>query len=214
MSGNNAMLRICLLLSLSLVATVGCRSSSVIKLRDRTAQKYEPAIPEAAIAASNSREANGADDEALTNQPSDQSSILQVSSETAVADEATAAEKDADTTSGNTAPGLKLPESISLALSQNPDLMALRQTENVSVGALVVAQTYPFNPFVRVQATPYQHSQNGQAGRTCHSVLLMPTIQLAHQQQYREQGAASALNSTRWNIHQGELLTLATTERL
>gem|GEM_PF-2438810 len=50
MFGNNAMLRICLLLSLSFVATAGCKSSNVIRLRDRTAQKYEPAIPEARVA--------------------------------------------------------------------------------------------------------------------------------------------------------------------
>jgi len=50
MFGNNAMLRIFLLLSLSLVATLGCKSSSVIRLRDRTAQKYEAAVPEAKVA--------------------------------------------------------------------------------------------------------------------------------------------------------------------
>lgn len=109
---------------------------------------------------------------------------------------------------------LSLPQSISLGLSQNPDLIALRQTENVGSAALGVAQTYPFNPFVQVQATPYQDQQTGGPGTTYHYVLLMQTIQLAHQQQFREEGAASALNSTRWNIHQAELLNVAQTERL
>ena len=214
MSGNNAMLRICLLLSLSLLATAGCKSSSVIRLRDRTAQKYEPAIPEAGIAASNAPESKDSIDKGVTVGSMDQSRIEQVSSEISVTDETPAAKEDPGTTSQNAAQRLTLSESISLALSQNPDLIALRQAEDVSVGALGVAQTYPFNPFIQVQATPYQHLQNGQAGTTYHYVLLMQTIQLAHQQQYREQSAASALNSMRWNIHQAELQTLATTERL
>lgn len=110
--------------------------------------------------------------------------------------------------------GIALGESISLALSQNPELVTLRQTERVSSATLGVAQTYPFNPSVQVQVTPWQNARNGGAGTTSHYVLLMQTIQLAHQQQFREQGAAFTLNSTRWNIHQAELQTLAQTERL
>lgn len=109
---------------------------------------------------------------------------------------------------------LSLTESISLALAQNPDLLALRHGDNVASAALGVAHTYPFNPFVQVQATPYQDAQNGGPGTTYHYVLLMQTIQLAHQQQFREEGAASVLNSTRWNIHQAELQNVAQTERL
>ena len=109
---------------------------------------------------------------------------------------------------------LTLPQSIALALEQNPDLITLRQSENVGSAALGVAQTYPFNPFVQVQATPYQEARSGGPGTTYHYVLLMQTIQLAHQQQFREEGAASALNSTRWNIHQAELQNVAQTERL
>ncbi len=107
-----------------------------------------------------------------------------------------------------------LSQCISVGLAQNPDLIALRQSENVGSAALGVAQTYPFNPFVQVQATPYQDQQAGGPGTTYHYVLLMQTIQLAHQQQFREEGAASTLNSTRWNIHQAELLNVAQTERL
>ncbi|MFN7870459.1 MAG: TolC family protein [Planctomyces sp.] len=100
------------------------------------------------------------------------------------------------------------------AVSNNPDLVALRQTERVSLAAKGVAETYPFNPFLQVQATPFQEAGNGGPNRTYHYVLLMQTIQLAHQQDFREQGAKFALNSTRWNIHQAELQTLAQTQRL
>ncbi|MDA1231123.1 MAG: TolC family protein [Planctomycetota bacterium] len=110
--------------------------------------------------------------------------------------------------------GVSLDHFISLALAQNPDLVTLRQSEEVSRGALGVARTYPFNPSVQVQVTPYQDARVGNLTATNHYVLLMQTIQLAHQQQFREQGAAGALNSTRWNIHQAELQVLAQTERL
>jgi cobalt-zinc-cadmium efflux system outer membrane protein len=109
---------------------------------------------------------------------------------------------------------LTLMQCISVGLAQNPDLIAVRQNENVGSAALGVAQTYPFNPFVQVQATPYQNSQLDDHGTTYHYVLLMQTIQLAHQQQFREEAATSTLNSTRWNIVQAELLNVAQTERL
>ncbi len=107
-----------------------------------------------------------------------------------------------------------LPRCISLSLSQNPDLIAIRQNDSVGSAALGVAQTYPFNPSVQVQVTPWQDAKIGGPGSTSHYVLLMQTIQLAHQQQFREEGAASTLNSIRWNIHQAELLNVAQTERL
>lgn len=113
-----------------------------------------------------------------------------------------------------TEPALSLSQTISLGLAQNPDLITLRQSENVGLAALGVAQTYPFNPFVQIQATPFQDQQAAGPGTTYHYVLLMQTIQLAHQQQFREEGAASTLNSMRWNIHQAELQNVAQTERL
>lgn len=109
---------------------------------------------------------------------------------------------------------LSLTECIAVSLAQNPDLITMRQTEAVSMAALGVAETYPFNPFVQVQATPYQANPLPDHGTTYHYVLLMQQIQLAHQQQFREEGAVSTLNSTRWNIHQAELLNVAQTQRL
>lgn len=104
---------------------------------------------------------------------------------------------------------------IETALAQNPDLIALRQAEGVGSAALGVAQTYPFNPFVQVQATPYQQAQNGNGpGTTYHYVLLMQQIQLGNQQQFREDAACATLNQIRWNVLQAELLNVAQTERL
>lgn len=110
--------------------------------------------------------------------------------------------------------GMSLSELSATAVSQNPDLVTLRQSERVSMAAKGVAETYPFNPFLQVQATPFQDAGNGGPNNMYHYVLLMQTIQLAHQQDFREQGARFALNSTRWNIHHAELQTLAQAQRL
>lgn len=117
----------------------------------------------------------------------------------------------------NPQPPLKLDliQALETSLLQNPELTALRRNEGVSVGALGVAQTYPFNPFVQLQVTPLQNAKNGAGdGTTYHYVLLMQTLQLGRQQFHREENAIAALNSVRWNILQAELSNVAQTERL
>jgi outer membrane protein, heavy metal efflux system len=109
---------------------------------------------------------------------------------------------------------LTVRQAIETALAQNPDLVALRQAEGVSAAAVGVAETYPFNPFVQVQATPYQNTPSGGTGTTYHYVLLMQQIQLAHQQRFREEAAGAALNSVRWSLLQAELTNVAQTQRL
>lgn len=105
-------------------------------------------------------------------------------------------------------------QAIETSLIQNPGLVALRQTEGVSAAARGVAETYQFNPWVQVQATPYQEDRVGGSGRTAHYVLVMQQIQLTHQQQHREAAAGAALNGVRWNLLQAELLNIAQTQRL
>ena len=121
---------------------------------------------------------------------------------------------DSSVDSSATLTRLSIRQAIETALVQNPDLVALRQTEGVSAAALGVAETYPFNPWVQVQATPYQDARVGGPGTTAHYVLVMQQIQLAHQQQFREEAAGAALNGVRWNLLQAELLNIAQTQRL
>ncbi len=109
---------------------------------------------------------------------------------------------------------LDLFQALETSLVQNPDLATLRQNEGVSLGALGVAQTFPFNPFLQLQVTPLQDSKTGGPGTVYHYVLLMQTIQLGHQQRRREENAWAALQSVRWNIVQAELQNVAQTERL
>src|SRR5262249_38900064 len=107
-----------------------------------------------------------------------------------------------------------LDTAIEMGLAQNPDLAALRQNEDVSTAALGVAQTYPLNPWMQFRITPLQHNNQGGSGSTYYYVLLQQQIQLAHQQQFREEVAASQLNQVRWTIHNFELLNVAQTARL
>ena len=110
---------------------------------------------------------------------------------------------------------LSLFDAIETSLQQNPDLVALRRNEGVSLGLLGVARTYPFNPYVQIQATPGQWNPGGVGpGTIYHYVLVMQTVQLAHQQRYRTANALAALTSVRWNILQAELVNVAQTERL
>jgi hypothetical protein len=109
---------------------------------------------------------------------------------------------------------LSLFDAIETGLLQNPDLTAARQAEGVSFGALGVARTYPFNPFLQITATPIQQRTDGQDTVVYHYVLVMQTLQLAHQQRYREEIGMAALTSVRWNILQLELNNIAQTERL
>lgn len=195
-------------LILCLLILSGCKSGGIGRSGARLKEDYVPGIPPASLTSTESDNQSPTQASEETGNTPEQKIIQQVS--------ATDSGVDVQLTSSDETAsiGMSLPESISLALSQNPDLVTLRQTERVSSATLGVAQTYPFNPFLQVQATPWQDARNRNPGTTNHYVLLMQTIQLAHQQQFREQGASFALNSTRWNIHQAELLAVAQTERL
>jgi outer membrane protein, heavy metal efflux system len=109
---------------------------------------------------------------------------------------------------------LSLFDAVEMALAQNPDLIAQRYAEGASEGALGVAETYPFNPYVQIQVTPSQSSEVSNTGPKNHYVLLMQQLQLAHQRQHRTAAAAAALESVRWNYVQAKLVNMATTQRL
>ncbi|MGD9854871.1 MAG: TolC family protein [Planctomycetaceae bacterium] len=107
---------------------------------------------------------------------------------------------------------LSLTGVVSASLLQNPDLVAARGQEQVSVAAQGVAETYPWNPFVQSQLLPGTGGDN--STQTSYYFWLMQRFELAHQQRYREEAATALLNQVRWNIHQAELLNVAQTARL
>jgi cobalt-zinc-cadmium efflux system outer membrane protein len=115
---------------------------------------------------------------------------------------------------------LTLPDAIEMGLLQNPDLVALRTQEGVSLAALGVAKTYPWNPVVQSEVLPRGSpfiagtGPGSGSGKPNYFVLLMQRFELAHQRRYREQNAAALLDQTRWTIHQAELTNVATTTEL
>jgi cobalt-zinc-cadmium efflux system outer membrane protein len=113
-----------------------------------------------------------------------------------------------------TAMPMTLDAAIATSLDRNPTLVSLRAGDPVAQAVLDVAEHYPFNPFVQVEVIPYAREINGDLKAVKHYVYLLQTLELAHQQRYREASALAALNQVRWNIVAAELTNMATTEKL
>jgi outer membrane protein, heavy metal efflux system len=109
---------------------------------------------------------------------------------------------------------LSLDDAIATALAREPTLVTLRASEPVAHAAYHVAETYPFNPTIQVQVFPYAREKSGEQLGTKNSVAINQTLELAHQQRYREGSASAAWSQVRWNIVQAELTTIAQTMRL
>lgn len=198
-------LRIELALALALSVIIGCRSSSFVHRSETSKRHSTTAIARTEVKQTSPRQSESAE---VAEEESE--TIQQVSAES----------PDVDTIRNVSAVPFhySIQSAIETGLTQNPDLVALRQNDAVGTAVLGVAQTYPFNPFLQVQATPYQNAPNdatvnANSGTTYHYVLLMQQIQLGHQQQFREEVATASLNGIRWNIIQAELLNVAQTER-
>jgi outer membrane protein TolC len=115
---------------------------------------------------------------------------------------------------------LSLTNALAMGLSDNPDLITLRGTANVSAAAAQVAGVYPWNPFVQAQyfpnGSPFVQSNvpGNTVGQSNYYVWLMQRFELGHQRRYREDSANAALGQVRWNIRVAELNNIAQTERL
>ncbi|MBI3464960.1 MAG: TolC family protein, partial [Planctomycetes bacterium] len=108
---------------------------------------------------------------------------------------------------------LTLNEAIHTALAKNPDLVALRRSEAVSVAALEVARTYPFNPQVSVDVRPFTREAGGESAAVLVATSVLQEIELAHQGRYRERAGSEELERTRRSILQAEIATMAQTEQ-
>jgi outer membrane protein, heavy metal efflux system len=109
---------------------------------------------------------------------------------------------------------LSLDQAIATGLEQNPTLVSLRATQPVAEAALHVAQVYPFNPYVQVEVCPMDHQLGAGQGATLNYVYFLQTLELAHQQRYREDSAAAARNQVSWTVISAELTNAAQSERL
>ena len=115
---------------------------------------------------------------------------------------------------------ISLGDALAMGLSDNPDLITVRGTANVSAAVVDVASVYPWNPFVQAQFLPNGHPfvpssvPGGSAGQANYYIWLMQRFELGHQRRYRENSAIAALGQVRWNIRLAELTNVAQTERL
>ncbi|HXY33537.1 MAG TPA: TolC family protein, partial [Planctomycetaceae bacterium] len=109
---------------------------------------------------------------------------------------------------------LTLDAAIATALDRNDTLVTLRAGEPIAQAMVEVSQRYPWNPYIKAEVLPYARDPYGNLLAVRNTVYILQSLELAHQQRYREASAAAALNQVRWTVVAGELTTLATTEKL
>jgi cobalt-zinc-cadmium efflux system outer membrane protein len=87
------------------------------------------------------------------------------------------------------------------ALQNNPELAALRQQHGISAAAVVIADTYPFNPVweAKVRAANGPESA-GITNRVSNEHKILVDVEVRGQRQYRRRAAGDALTRTDWEI--------------
>ncbi|MFO1003356.1 MAG: hypothetical protein U0936_23730 [Planctomycetaceae bacterium] len=189
--------RLSFALILAVLLVSGCRSSgSSFRNSAGNPSAYQPAVPQQETAALSPDATNASStkvdiDAHVYANPFRTASRSKELIESDATETSSDAQENVESPDNTSVVGMSLAQLNGMAVSQNPDLVTLRQSERVSMAAKGVADTYPFNPFLQVQATPFQDAGNGGPNNMYHYVLLMQTIQLAHQQDYREQEPAS-----------------------
>ena len=140
-----------IVLAVSVCVGSGCRSASTAYLgstpavaKSRSFVSANPSSEPNRVVSEHDSAPNQASSEPVKSAADDVGKIQQVSDQTI--------ESQAATTSDPANLRLSVRAAIETGLAQNPDLIALRQTEGVGVAAVGVAQTYPFNPWIQVQA--------------------------------------------------------------
>lgn len=104
---------------------------------------------------------------------------------------------------------LSIEEAVRWALENNPELAALREQHGIAAAAVIIAQTYPFNPIWEAKVRPDSGPESaGITNRVSTEQKVLLEVEVHHQRQYRMQEAAAALSRTDWEIAFHEL-TLA-----
>jgi cobalt-zinc-cadmium efflux system outer membrane protein len=103
---------------------------------------------------------------------------------------------------------LTVEDAIRWALEHNPELAALRQQHGIAAAAVVIADTYPFNPILesKVRAADGPVSA-GITNRVSNEHKLLMDVEIRGQMGHRRAGAAAAMSRTEWEIaHQETVL--------
>jgi cobalt-zinc-cadmium efflux system outer membrane protein len=98
-------------------------------------------------------------------------------------------------------PVLTLDAAVLWALQNSPELASARQQHGIASAAVVIAETFPFNPSLesRIQSASGPHSA-AITNRTPNEHLLFFTLELCGQAEFRRLGASAALTRTDWEI--------------
>jgi cobalt-zinc-cadmium efflux system outer membrane protein len=99
-----------------------------------------------------------------------------------------------------------LEAAIQWALVNNPELAVIREQHGIAAAAVVIADTYPFNPFWEGKILPaFGPESAGITNSVVQEHKLLLELEVHHQGHYRREGAAAALSRTDWEIAAQEL---------
>ena len=103
-------------------------------------------------------------------------------------------------------PSLSAADAVQWGLQRNPELIALRQQHGIAAGAVVIAETYPFNPIYEVRIRPSWGPPSAgvtNAVDSEHTVLI--EVECHGQGGIRRTAAGAGLSRTDWDIAAQEL---------
>lgn len=105
-------------------------------------------------------------------------------------------------------------DAIRFALQNNPMLAAVRHQRGFAQGAVVIAQTYPYNPVLQV----FQMGVSGPKGAdiTNHNfneTTMRLDLEIRGQGRHRRSAAEAGVTRTEWDIATQELLVMVATNR-
>jgi cobalt-zinc-cadmium efflux system outer membrane protein len=96
---------------------------------------------------------------------------------------------------------LKLEDAVAWGLQNNPEIAALRQQHGIAAAAVVIANTYPYNPtWTNKLFAVSGPEEAGITNRLALEERVDLQVELHHQRQYRRQAACAALTRTDWEI--------------
>jgi outer membrane protein TolC len=95
---------------------------------------------------------------------------------------------------------------VRYALLNNPEITALRQQHHIAAAGVVIARAYPFNPLweSNVQGA-FGPESAGVTNSVPFTQRVALELEIRHQRQIREEGAAATLSRTDWEIANQEL---------